>query len=163
MLEALQILKARDKRVQIIEELLKQGKVVLSLRVNYPGIEKDNVTTRKIVEIMDHVIENQWMIGKCHYVNNGEGPVCLYLIDNKSPILIKKKTIMIEEEHPLGRLVDIDVYDKSSKSISRGDLNVKPRSCMLCSQDAFICIKSQAHSVHDLIEHIKKVVRNYER
>jgi len=158
-----QVLEARDKRVHLIDQLIKSKCVILSLRINYPGYNKDHLITRKIIEVMDNQIENQFEIEYKHFLNDGEGYVVVYILSSTNPIKIKKLAIDLEEHHPLGRLVDIDVYYESIKSISRKDLNMNSRKCFLCNQDAFICIRYQSHTQEELVSYIKRVVDQYER
>ena len=64
------------------------------------------------------------------------------------------KLIMAETEelHPLGRIFDIDVLDRDGKKVSRTDLGASGRTCILCGKPAFVCGRSRAHSIEDVIE-----------
>jgi holo-ACP synthase CitX len=161
-LKQLRILEARERRVECIEALLKHGQVIVSLRVNYPGVEKDNRWTKKIADQMNLSIIEQLKILQVISLNEGEGPVHLYLLNQIDGLKVKEAMVQIEEHHPLGRLVDLDVYDQDIKSLSRRDLNKPPRKCFLCDEDAFICIRNQKHDVRSILTYIKEVVEAYE-
>lgn len=70
----------------------------------------------------------------------------------------------IEDTYPLGRFVDIDVYDSITKrSISRIELGNEERKCYLCDNKAHICVRSRTHSQGSLITHMKKVYDEFKR
>jgi holo-ACP synthase CitX len=161
-LKQLQILTARERRVERIEELLKYDQVIVSLRVNYPGVEKDNPCSRKIVEKINQYLLKEFGVQEGIALNEGEGPVLIYLWDRMDGLKVKEAMVQIEENHPLGRLVDLDVYDKKSIGLSRQDLNLAPRKCFLCNEFAFICIRNQTHDVNHILDYIKQVVEAYE-
>ncbi len=60
---------------------------------------------------------------------------------------IKNLTVEIEESSKFGRLLDLDVLRKDGSKVSRGDLSLSPRRCLLCGRPAAECSRSRAHSV----------------
>lgn len=159
----LQILVARDKRVEFIEKLIYLDNVIISLRSNYPGSNKDNEATRKVIGYMDTYIKENISVNKIHKINNGEGLTYVYIINSQDVMSIKGKTVDIENTHKLGRLVDIDVYYKNIKSISRSELNLSKRKCFICNNDAFVCIVEKAHNLDSLINYFKRNLLDYEK
>jgi holo-ACP synthase CitX len=159
----LNVLEAREQRVLFIERLLATGHVILSLRVNYPGPNKDQELTQKIITLMHEEIIKQFSILSQFKLNQGEGPVHLYEIDSSHPLKVKEEMLQIENNHPLGRLIDGDVYYKSNRSLSRRTLGFKPRHCFICQEDAFICIRQQTHDLNQIEAYIKGVVIQYEK
>jgi len=77
------------------------------------------------------------------------GPEMLMVIDAE-PLSIKRKLLQIEEQHPLGRLWDVDVIDPTGSSVSRQRLDLPARLCLLCDQAAHTCSRNGAHALHDL-------------
>ena len=72
--------------------------------------------------------------------------------------------INVEEEHILGRCLDIDVYTlKNDKiiGISRSDLYKKSRKCFICDLDAKICSRAQTHTIEDIKEYFEVVYKRY--
>ncbi len=157
------VLEARDYRVAQIETLLDANKIIISLRCNYPGVNKDNEETRLVIRTIHEVISMTFPVLQQQFINGGEGPIFLYLLDLKNGQQVKEKTMEIENHHPLGRLVDIDVYDNSIKSLSRKDFNEAQRKCFLCDKDAFICIVHKNHTLEELTNYYKKRVEAYEK
>lgn len=80
-----------------------------------------------------------------------------------TPAQAKHRTCAAEEYHPLGRLFDIDVLDAGGRPISRQSIGLEPRTCLLCGDDARVCMRLGRHSYDDLTEHIRRMVENYER
>lgn len=159
-----EILIEREKRVEIQQELLKKfNKPLVFIRVNYPGINKDNILTNNIIEDIDKIITNIFfhsMVLKFSR-NSAEGPTIMLILD-KPLEEIKKITIQIEDSHPLGRCIDIDVYDpKDGRSLSRSELGLKPRKCFLCDEMAHICVRSRKHDIKEVIQFISKCYNDY--
>ncbi len=69
--------------------------------------------------------------------------------------------ILIEDNHPLGRLLDIDVYDAEYNQISRSDLGHKPRACLICDDIAHYCIRSNKHSLAEVQNVIREMLIDY--
>lgn len=67
---------------------------------------------------------------------------------------IKELTTRIEENHPLGRLFDMDVIDTSGQKLSRNTW----RKCILCGCQAQECSRSRKHSVEEMQKTIKKMI-----
>jgi len=45
----------------------------------------------------------------------------------------------------LGRAGDLDVMDAKAKTITRADLNLPPRKCLICENEAAVCSAAQSH------------------
>ncbi|MEF9992395.1 MAG: triphosphoribosyl-dephospho-CoA synthase CitG [Romboutsia sp.] len=157
----------REKRVSHQDELMKNNKdkTLVTIRVNYPGIEKSNYVTDDIVNIIYNDImtyHRKYIVYNDKYKNK-EGLVC-HFIFKADFVLIKKLMIDIEEKHPLGRCVDIDVYTyKNEKTIgiSRSHLYKAPRKCFICDLDAKICSRAQNHSIDEIKDYFNEVYKKY--
>lgn len=75
---------------------------------------------------------------------------------------LKRETCSVEEEHFLGRLFDIDVYDGEGRQICRSELGLSERKCLLCERDARQCARSRAHPLGELLEKIARMKEEYE-
>ncbi|ERJ13856.1 citrate lyase holo-[acyl-carrier protein] synthase [Haloplasma contractile] len=159
----MKILDAREKRVNTIKDNLKSNHVIISLRANYPGDYKDQAVTRTLVNELDIHLHQTFTICKRVSLNCGEGLVYIYQIQSTDAKLIKEQTIRIEDQHPLGRLIDLDVYYRTVQSLSRLDMSHNVRKCFLCEKEAFHCIRSKNHAVDELTSYIHRVVRQYEK
>lgn len=158
----------REKRVYHQEQLMKNNKdkTLVTIRVNYPGIEKSNYITDDIVDIIykDIILYHERYIVYNDKYKNKEGLVCHILFDADF-VSIKKLMIDIEEKHPVGRCVDIDVYtykDGKTIGISRSHLYKAPRKCFICDLDAKICSRAQSHSIDEIKSYFNEIYKNYE-
>ncbi len=157
----------REARVSLQERLLNDNKdlTLITVRVNYPGIEKSNFITDEIHKIICDEISFLYedkINFKRHY-KNAEGYIAHFLMDLNA-IKVKKAMIEIEENHVLGRCVDIDVYYVVEEKIitsSRKDLNKKPRKCFICDLDANICSRNQSHDIKDIKMYFENKYKEY--
>ena len=90
------------------------------------------------------------------------GPEMLMVIDAK-PLCIKGIVLQIEEQHVLGRLWDVDVLDLTGSSVSRQQLGVSARRCLLCDEPAHACSRSGQHALVDLQRAIQDKVNVFRR
>ncbi|MBQ7246827.1 MAG: citrate lyase holo-[Lachnospiraceae bacterium] len=74
---------------------------------------------------------------------------------------VKRLLTETEEHHPLGRLFDIDVISPDGTKISRTDIGMEARRCLICGRNAADCAGSRRHSVRDLQEETCTMVLDY--
>ncbi|WP_319204923.1 citrate lyase holo-[acyl-carrier protein] synthase [uncultured Ilyobacter sp.] len=155
-IDPIDILNSREERVRVQEALAKKYKLpFIALRTNYPGLYKNNPIANDIAFIMNRECQRIFgdRIKHSETIHSFEGVVYLAFIE-EDPINIKKSVVKLEKSHPLGRLVDIDVYKDDSQGISRSHLNLPKRKCFICENDAHVCVRSRAHSLDELINYI---------
>ncbi|EHQ91930.1 citrate lyase holo-[acyl-carrier protein] synthase [Desulfosporosinus youngiae] len=159
------LLEAREKRAALIESLLKRYNTpLLVMRVNYPGLKKTNDLTVNLIKDMTPVICTllQNKIWSKSVLQGAEGPI-FYAAVNQEAASLKKIAIGLEEDHSLGRCLDIDVYDSLGKSLSRQELGYPSRKCYLCAEDAHHCVRSRRHRESEVIQYIKDTYQNYKK
>lgn len=158
-----EILDAREKRGILIESLIKKyGENLISIRVNYPGPNKNNDLCSNIVKIFDDIISGLYgdsMVFKM-FETSADGPSLFIAIEGEGKSL-KRKMLEIEEKHFLGRVIDIDVIDKNNTIISRNDLGYENRKCFLCGEDSRVCARLSKHHQEELIKYINDRYREY--
>ena len=130
---------------------------VLSLTINIPGCKKDSsdakfIYDEAIKEIKNLELKEHEEILTC----KDTGYEALWSL-HVNPNELKILTCKIEENHPLGRFMDIDVIDNSRKILSRKS----SRKCYICNEDAKICARSRKHSIPELLAYISKTVDDY--
>lgn len=89
-----------------------------------------------------------------------EGYNSIFII-NKNALDIKKVALQIEETHVLGKCINIDVFNKDTKKISRIDLGKLKRKCYLCNYDVEKCIKNKKHSQQEMIKYAYNKYKQY--
>ncbi len=75
----------------------------------------------------------------------------------------KRRACDIEDTHPLGRLFDIDVMNGSAVPVSRTSLGLPSRRCLVCGDDARVCMRLNRHDYNELNERIRLMVEDYEQ
>ncbi|SPF32926.1 citrate lyase holo-(acyl-carrier protein) synthase [Candidatus Desulfosporosinus infrequens] len=158
-----ELLAARENRTELIDELLKRYHTpLLVMRVNYPGLEKMNQLTVNIIEAMSPVVctsLSNKICGKL-LLRGPEGPI-LYVAVKEDVLALKMIAIKFEEKHPLGRCLDLDVYDLKGKSIGRQELGYPMRKCYLCEDYAHHCVRARRHSKLEVIAYIEEKFKEY--
>jgi len=71
---------------------------------------------------------------------------------------IKRRVCALEDGCAMGRLLDIDVIAQDGKKISRTEIGLPCRKCLLCGQDAPVCARSRAHTVAQLTERTHAII-----
>lgn len=156
----------RRRKCQRIEELHKEYQApVITLSINYPGIIKNNDLTEliltEVAKQFDEIFQKKIIFSKLCKMN--EGSVIYYVVKGDSRTL-KENTIYLEQNHALGRFINVDVYDHDEEfPITRIELSHEPRKCYLCNEDASICEKNKTHENAELIDYMHKKVDEYFR
>lgn len=160
------ILDHREQRVKFQKKLLAlfPQKTLLVFSLNIPGPIKNNEA------ITDIFYSGQVAIKSLLKKINKE-PLYTKVIDLPSgldwfivvefpPYKLKSKLVTIEDEHPVGRLFDMDIlYLKNDTltQVSREELSLSPRTCLICEKQAKNCARCRAHSVKDMQDKITQI------
>lgn len=156
------ILKDRENRYKIILELSKKNKApVLTAKINYPGDNKNTDGIQKIFIILKKIIKNQFQneIIEMKELQGYDGPSFLCSLKGEA-VKLKKKAVEIEEEKEIGRIFDVDIYVKGTP-ISRRDLELQPRKCIICGGDTYDCRINNLHSKEEVKEEIDRRIDRY--
>lgn len=153
------LLDAREVRYNRQTNLTqKYNKPIISFMLNIPGIEKRNEKLLKFhkngVEIIKETLEDSIIFED--YFDEETGMVYMASVDMDA-LDLKKKMIEIEDTRS-GRLYDIDIFDKDMNQITRSKLNLPPRKCIACENNARECIKEKRHTYDELIEIAYKII-----
>ena len=156
------ILQAREIRGKHVSELMElhKYKTIAILKLNVVGKNKNPINMRFICLFFDNLIhqEFQGKIIESMKVRSDDGDYIYYVI-NEEGNLVKQRTIFIEDEHYLGRLIDIDIYNETS--ISRSDMSCEMRKCLICDNYAHICSRNQTHSQKDINRVVSELIENH--
>ena len=154
------ILEFREQRDSYEKELLETyPHTLITIRPNYPGNEKRNEHANLVSEILAEEVSGKLHVFKSLRSSTPEGLI-YHLIVEENGLLAKEICINLEEEHPLGRLADIDVRNQDT-SFSRDHFNLGPRKCYLCEDEAIVCVRSRKHDLEDIASHFIAVVKEY--
>jgi len=185
-----QLLESRDARAQHQKDLLGRfpGKSLLCLTVQLPGPEKRNQQSLAIAKAGVSAIRQAFQpdYEELRDLETGyEG----YFLVSIPALEAKCKAVELEDNHPLGRLMDIDVlsilpnapdekyfsgrYPKNHfpsgsttptriSAISREDIGLQPRRCLLCENEVRYCMRAKTHTTSELLERIEQLLKEYE-
>ncbi|MDR2023206.1 MAG: citrate lyase holo-[acyl-carrier protein] synthase [Hungatella sp.] len=163
-----EMLSFREKKVRMQETLQKNhdGATIVALGMNIPGPRKtspgillafsaggeelDRLFTEHGLTVMEETV-----------VEEKAGYFKLYAVKSPDPLYVKKITVQMEETHPLGRLFDIDVYDRAENGVSREELGSPVRKCLICEKDAKLCGRSRSHTVKELYGRIESIIDSW--
>ena len=156
--------KYRIRKCQRIEGLHRDYNApVITLGINYPGMIKNSELSELILSEVAKQFEEifQKKIIYSKFCSMKEGSVIYYVVKGDSRTL-KENTIYLEQNHGLGRFVNVDVYDHDEEfPITRIELSHEPRKCYLCHDDATLCEKNKTHDHAELIEFMQNKVDEY--
>jgi holo-ACP synthase CitX len=152
------ILEDREKRAAFIHSFIATGKTVVSLHANIPGPRKDLKEAYVLIGLIEPALGLEKIMGVHSYEGN-DGPCRIFVVNDTNYTKIKEKMVLIEEEHPLGRYVDLDVFGDEGPSLHRK----APRTCYLCGKPAFVCGRAKTHNLEELIAHITEKIVFYLR
>lgn len=155
------VLEAREARVEKQCGLLSDRGVLVSFTLNIPGPVKNAVLYRMVFEDGLGRLKNMEELSGAYLESgkNAAGPYAFFAVKENGGIepakLLKQKTMQLEEETGLGRLFDIDVLycgvDGFPVKVSRTELGGQARSCLVCGEKAFACVRSARHSVPEVL------------
>lgn len=144
------ILDARESRFDKIILLAKNHEFIVSLKANIPGDDKNIYASHFLTSLFENELKKKFTLDYINMYEGSDGPFLLCSIVSKNGLTIKKALIDIENNHPLGRLIDLDLYIRG-QMVSRSDLNISKRKCLICDNDAAVCSRNKTHSTFDLL------------
>lgn len=161
-----QILDARERRVDRQNRIMKmQEGTLVSFTLNIAGaVKAAPLFTRAFGEGKRRILSQLRLSGisilwqEEYHEQTGDE---LYLLAEAPALKVKQLMCQIEDGFAMGRLFDIDVMARGIPKVSRSDLHVSPRKCMLCNNIAAICARTQSHSVEQLLEKTVELICEY--
>ena len=154
-----ELLDSRENRVWHQQELLdKYGGILVSVTLNIPGSIKDKPEYQKVMEWGMEALLAAFGVNAIYsetrFLKTGaEGYICLNGLEKAEA---KYLAVIIESMSPKARLLDVDVMDKDG-AVSRGELGLDARKCLICDEDAKACARSQKHSMEELLAKVNEL------
>ncbi len=158
------LLESREKRWQLQRQLIQDNPelTLVCLTVIMPGNVKRNAQSLVVAHAAVEAIQEafgqsiQWQREQ----DLSTGYEGYYLVD-MSMIACKRLACEIEDNHPLGRLFDIDVINTHVEPVSRSVIGREGRKCLLCDQDARYCMRNHTHTRDELQQKIQQMIEAY--
>ncbi|MBR6285189.1 MAG: citrate lyase holo-[Muribaculaceae bacterium] len=85
----------------------------------------------------------------------------IYLVTSTNQLQAKRMCCHIEDSHPLGRLMDIDVVTTDGIPMPRTIVGEQPRRCLLCDHEARYCMRARTHTSQELQQRIEQMIAEY--
>lgn len=152
-----EVLAAKENRRRRQQELLqKYCCPVISITINMPGPVKDLPIIRRLADYAADemkIILNPYIVKQLYLPT---GPEVLMAAAGDAQA-IKAAAVGVEEEAKFGRLLDIDVFDSDGSLVSRRQQG-KSRSCLVCGQDAVLCMRERVHTLAELDAAVKSLL-----
>lgn len=160
------ILDARERRADFQREMLDEfGRPLISFTLNIPGAFKTFPLARQaFLEGKFQIIRQMERAGIpiVDYRDlSGDAGFCGIWALDADPMWIKKLSVSIEEGCEIGRLFDIDVLRADGRGISRQDLGLPMRQCLICNSAAHVCARSRRHSAEELARKTEGALQDY--
>ena len=160
------MLRARDGRVLAQRKLLERyHKPLLFFTMNIPGPRKVSPLVRigfeegvRRVELALDEASVPVLFTKVIAYKTGYEKY--YVLDGDVK-KIKAITSALENADRLGRLFDMDVLDVDGRKLSRQELGLPGRTCLVCGEPAQVCARSRKHSVPVLVRNVLRILENF--
>ncbi|AGK56151.1 citrate lyase holo-[acyl-carrier protein] synthase [Bacillus sp. 1NLA3E] len=161
-----QILESREYRAAHQKELIEKYRLPLvSFKVNIPGpVKRTHESSIIFQEGCNALVKTLKKAGS--YLESFETNMTItgyeaYFVVKMDERALKTYMVEIENEHPLGRLFDLDVIGSDGVPISREGFGHSKRKCLLCDEDAHSCGRSRKHPIEELTQKIQSMVDSY--
>lgn len=146
-----ELLAARDNRAARQRELLAAWpeRTLLSLTVVLPGAVKRDERSLRVGEAGVAAVRETLQPLYEEIRDLGTGFEAFFIVA-ADRLAAKRRACRIEDTHPWGRLMDIDVLeadgDETVHPISRIAVGLPERRCLLCDRPARECMRARTHS-----------------
>ncbi|MBI9094937.1 MAG: citrate lyase holo-[acyl-carrier protein] synthase [Sphaerochaeta sp.] len=150
-----QILKGRDDRFAMQTSLIERYRAPLvTCTMNIPGPHKNSDLIQACFDkAMEAFIQrNQGVLEEVARQPKETGPERYFIVLGGTNLYaLKRRLAFFEQVFPLGRWLDLDLKDSDGKAITRKDIALEQRRCLLCHRPAKECARSERHSLEELL------------
>lgn len=159
-----QVLSARDARAALQRCLLSDypEQTLLCATVVMPGEDKSNPQSKVIAKAMQQALAETFRetarFAICKDLPTGYEH---YMLLDMPAADAKRLACSLEDKRPLGRLFDIDVIGADGVPLQRTDYGFSPRTCLLCSNAAGVCMRQRSHSSDEVTAKIQSLIDDY--
>ncbi len=161
-----QVLDARERRAARQQALMEQHRgSLLCLTLNIPGAVKRYPLADRGFRAGRSAVDRQLsrltfpvLYREIHEA--ATGMEAYYCVDADAAAL-KSAAMEIERHHPLGRLFDLDVFDRTAEKIDGAALGRPARECLLCGGPVWECARSRRHDADALAERAAQILSDY--
>lgn len=160
------LLAAKEQRAHRQQSwLARHHAPLISLTLVTPGSVKDSIQYRNLMGVAlvacDQLLwQHRWPVLAREVNWLDTGAEALWSVDHNAAEL-KASCVALEQEHPLGRLWDFDVFDPDIGQIGRHSLDRAGRRCLICGEPAHACSRSRRHPVEQVVAEVEKRIDDW--
>ena len=156
------LLESRDRRRDRQTEIIGRhpGKTLVCLTVVLPGSVKRDARSLKVAEAgvaaVREVLHPVWE----DILDLETGFEGYFIVDGTLED-VKLACCLIEDSHPYGRLMDIDVLEAAEGGavpFGRERIGLPERRCLLCDRPARECMRAHTHTFGEIVQTIDKIL-----
>ena len=158
------LLASRDRRVEMQQKLreIHPNMTLVCLTVIMPGNIKRNLSSIIVSQAAINALLNKFEGNTIDVITRDlETGYEAYVVTNLSQHDAKLAACDIEDNHPLGRLFDIDVLDVDGIPVKRETAGFQPRRCLMCDNEARYCMRNRTHTPQELNAKIQQMIDAY--
>ena len=159
-----EMLAAREERAARQRALLQKNRTLVCLTLNIPGPQKVTPLIKQAffagLRLTERALAPLVPWERARIIREKTGLEAYYLCDIPAAA-VKRALCAVEDETAVGRVFDLDVLSVNGEKLSREELGLPPRRCLLCGQPAFVCARSRSHSIADMMAEIERRIMGY--
>ena len=157
-----QLLEARDRRSEKQLALVNEwpDKTLVCMTVVLPGPVKRDARSLKVAEAGVKAVREVFSPVRQELFDRETGFEGFFVVDG-ALLDVKKACCEIENEHPYGRLMDLDVLERVGDTVvpvSRERVGEQPRRCLLCDRPARECMRAHTHTQEEIFQTIDRIL-----
>jgi holo-ACP synthase/triphosphoribosyl-dephospho-CoA synthase len=152
-----EVLAAREERVDLQRAMLDEApEALVCLTLNMAGAVKQFPLARRCFDEACRLLERRLAgagaaIGVRHVEHAKAGNLACFAVMAPAQH-VKRLACAVEEGTPLGRLFDIDVLAPSGEKLSREEIGLPARRCLVCGRPGKGCARSHTHSLEEVVK-----------
>lgn len=158
--ELAELLKSRDEKALLKSEFIDRYKIpVVTISMNIAGeIKRSPLVDLAFEYGYSRLIMELGKPKKSLVKRDFTGCFALLVFDLEAEY-VKSKCLAIEEELPVGRLLDLDVTDAIGMLIRRPC--AKGRKCLVCGGPVFECSRARAHGLDEVVFKTQNILLDF--
>ena len=159
------MMQAREARFFMQQTMLARypGAALVCLTMNVAGpVKTTPAIERAFVWGMEHVravLAGSRILFEAD-IHEKTGPEAVFAFSGDARE-IKRRLCLLEDGLAMGRLLDIDVIKPDGEKISRTEIGLPARKCLLCGEDAPVCARSRTHTVSELFARTHQIIEEH--
>lgn len=151
------MLDARDARAARQKNLLTRfrGACLVTFTLVTPGARKRTPESERLfcagLRSLGDFIRRYELVPLHFETNSPEMGYEAFLLLRTEPSFLKMELCKLEMSAPFGRLWDMDVLGPGGKPVSRVDVGLPPRGCVVCGKPGGACASRRLHPMDEVL------------